>query len=293
MTEPYLDEGGYRWYHCHSVSAGCSKILMKRRHGGSANLRIVTPTSVRHAPQIMKELTKKAITGLIWLQIIMAVMLFVPAWTLHFREAWAFWLLFSVLSAVVTFYFLKHDPGLVESRLKVGQTAEHEKSQKVIQTLTAILWCALVIVPGIERHFHSSRIPVGLVRQRVSRAWLLHRLSRAAGEQLGCQHYRSAAGPECHFDRTLWHRPSPNVFGRCVDDSCHAARLGLSLGLRVRGVALQRDRGAASRGGAVSLKELARLRRVLPKGSIPNHSPRLVSAVLRVFSLYCIFLCVQ
>ena len=59
----------------------------------------------------MQKLTKKAITGLIWLQIIMAVMLFAPAWTLHFWEAWAFWLLFSVLSAVVTFYFLKHDPG--------------------------------------------------------------------------------------------------------------------------------------------------------------------------------------
>ena len=111
----------------------------------------------------MQKLTKKAITGLIWLQIIMAVMLFAPAWTLHFWEAWSFWLLFSVLSAVVTFYFLKHDPGLVESRLKVGPTAEHEKSQKVIQTLTAILWCALLIVPGIERHFHSSRIPAALV----------------------------------------------------------------------------------------------------------------------------------
>jgi protein-S-isoprenylcysteine O-methyltransferase Ste14 len=111
----------------------------------------------------MQELTKKAITGLIWLQIIMAVMLFVPALTLYLWEAWAFWLLFSVLSAVVTFYFLKHDPGPVESRLKVGPTAEHEKSQKVIQTLTAILWCALIIVPGIERRFHFSRIPAALV----------------------------------------------------------------------------------------------------------------------------------
>ena len=35
----------------------------------------------------MQELTKKAITGLIWLQIIMALMLFAPTWTLHFWEA--------------------------------------------------------------------------------------------------------------------------------------------------------------------------------------------------------------
>jgi hypothetical protein len=44
------------------------------------------------------------------------------------------------------------DPGLVERRLTTGPTAEHEQSQKIIQTLTAILWCALTIVPGIERH---------------------------------------------------------------------------------------------------------------------------------------------
>ena len=81
----------------------------------------------------MQELTNI----IIWLQIIMALMLFAPAWTLHFWEAWVFWLLFSVLSAVVSFYFLKHDPGLVESRLKVGPTAAHEKRQKIIQTLTA------------------------------------------------------------------------------------------------------------------------------------------------------------
>ena len=111
----------------------------------------------------MQELTRKAITGLTCLQIIMAVMLFGPAWTLHFWEAWFFWLLFSVLSTVITFYFLNHDPGLVESRLKAGPTAEHEKSQKIIQTLTAILWCALIIVPGIERHFQPSRIPAALV----------------------------------------------------------------------------------------------------------------------------------
>ena len=51
-------------------------------------LNIVTPASGRH-PSVMQELTKKAIKGLIWLQIITAVMLFAPAWTLRFWEAWA------------------------------------------------------------------------------------------------------------------------------------------------------------------------------------------------------------
>ena len=35
----------------------------------------------------------------------MALMLFVPAWTLHFWKTWAFWLLFSALSGAVTLHF--------------------------------------------------------------------------------------------------------------------------------------------------------------------------------------------
>ena len=77
----------------------------------------------------MKELTKKAFTGLIWLQIIVAVMLFAPAWTLHFWEAWAYWLLFSVLSTVITFYFLKHDPGL-EAGSRPGRPPNTRRARK-------------------------------------------------------------------------------------------------------------------------------------------------------------------
>jgi hypothetical protein len=78
----------------------------------------------------MQKLTRKAITGLIWLQIVMAVLLFAPAWTLHFWEAWTFWLLFSVLSAFVTFYFLKHDPGLVEIGSRSARPPNTRRARK-------------------------------------------------------------------------------------------------------------------------------------------------------------------
>ena len=78
----------------------------------------------------MQELTKKAITGLIWLQIVTAIMLFAPAWTLNFWEAWAYWLLFSVLSTVITFYFLKHDPGLVEAGSRPGRPPNTRRARK-------------------------------------------------------------------------------------------------------------------------------------------------------------------
>ena len=153
----------------------------------------------------MKELTKKAFTGLIWLQIIMAVMLFAPAWTLHFCEAWTFWLLFSVLSAVVTFYFLKHDPGLVESRLKVGPTAEHEKSQKIIQTLqtVALLFERLGVRGRFKRQPH---IKLCAIRTRAEVDFSVvtfdndpvadNQSKSRAGAALGCEEgHRKDVGP--------------------------------------------------------------------------------------------------
>ena len=104
-----------------------------------------------------------------------------------------------------------------KSRSVVPESSDN--CPKVIQTLTAIFWCALIIAHGIERDFHSFAHSSGA---RCSGRWanrggLLHRLSRAAGEQMGCQHYRSAAGPECHLDWTLQHRPAPVV--RCINFS--------------------------------------------------------------------------
>ena len=208
----------------------------------------------------MKELTKKAFTGLIWLQIIVAVMLFAPAWTLHFWEAWAYWLLFSALSTVITFYFMKHDPGLVESRLKAGPTAEHEKSQKIIQTLTGLLWCALLIVSGIERHFHSSRIPAplvllgnALVALGYYIVFLALRENRWAASIIEVQPGQSviSTGPY----GIVRH---PMYSGGVLMILATPLALG-SLWAFVCGVALRRHRGAAPRRGAISLEELARL----------------------------------
>jgi protein-S-isoprenylcysteine O-methyltransferase Ste14 len=109
------------------------------------------------------ELRKKALTGLARLQVVLALLLFLPAWSLRFWEAWVYWVLFGTCVSSITIYFLRRDPGLVESRLEVGPGAEHEKSQKVIQALASIFVCALVVVPGIEHRFHPLLIPTPLV----------------------------------------------------------------------------------------------------------------------------------
>ncbi|HME69264.1 MAG TPA: isoprenylcysteine carboxylmethyltransferase family protein [Myxococcota bacterium] len=108
-------------------------------------------------------LRRKALTWVVGWQLILALLLFVPAWSARFWEAWVYWTLFFFAELSGTLYFLKRDPALVESRLKFGPTAEHEKSQKVIQALVGVLACAVWVVPGIERRFHPSVIPRPLV----------------------------------------------------------------------------------------------------------------------------------
>ena len=66
----------------------------------------------------------------------------------NYWQAWVYWFVFLVSALVITVYFLKRGPKLVESRLKAGPIAEKEKSQKSIQALASIFFVLLLIVPA-------------------------------------------------------------------------------------------------------------------------------------------------
>ena len=93
----------------------------------------------------------------------LALLLFLPAWTLRFWEAWLYWAVFSLAVILITLHFLEHDPGLIGRRLEAGPGAERRQSQKVIQSLASLLFCATFMVPGFERRFHPAALPVPLV----------------------------------------------------------------------------------------------------------------------------------
>lgn len=111
----------------------------------------------------MNALTRKALTGFAQLEIILAALLFLPAWSIRFWEAWVYLGVFGACALLITFHFLKRDPALIERRLAAGPAAEQEKSQKIIQVFASLLWCALFVVPGIERRFHPTVVPPPIV----------------------------------------------------------------------------------------------------------------------------------
>jgi protein-S-isoprenylcysteine O-methyltransferase Ste14 len=93
----------------------------------------------------------------------MAVMLFLPAWTLRYWQAWVFLIVFSAICVAGTLYFIKHDPALIERRLSVGPGAEKEASQKIIMTAASVCIVLLYVVPGLDRHFGWSHVAPALV----------------------------------------------------------------------------------------------------------------------------------
>lgn len=107
----------------------------------------------------MKNLNTKAFGGLLFLLLVMGALLFFPAWTLNYWQAWAFLAVFGASALAITVYLMKKDPKLLERRMQGGPTAEKETSQKIIQTLTAIMFIAMLVVPALDHRSHWSTVP--------------------------------------------------------------------------------------------------------------------------------------
>ncbi|MGA7771955.1 MAG: isoprenylcysteine carboxylmethyltransferase family protein [Pseudolabrys sp.] len=90
-------------------------------------------------------------------------LLFVPAGTLHFWQGWLYAFVFAASTTAISIYLLKHDPKLVERRMKVGPAAEHRPLQKIIMAITLVGFILLIVVPGFDFRWHWSAVPTWLV----------------------------------------------------------------------------------------------------------------------------------
>jgi protein-S-isoprenylcysteine O-methyltransferase Ste14 len=94
--------------------------------------------------------------------IVLAALLFVPAGTLRFWQGWLFGLVFVAATSAISIYFLKHDPKLVERRMRAGPMAEQETAQKIIMTITFLGFFLLMALPGLDHRRHWSNVPAWL-----------------------------------------------------------------------------------------------------------------------------------
>ena len=92
--------------------------------------------------------------------VVMGAMLFIPAGTLKFWQGWAYLMMFFVPGLLAFVYFYKHDPELVERRLRFK---EKVREQKQIMTFVYVIWLIAFLLPGIDHRFGWSRLPLYLM----------------------------------------------------------------------------------------------------------------------------------
>ena len=89
--------------------------------------------------------------------IVLAALLFVPAGTVHYWQAWVFIVVFLVSGNAIGVWLALNDPVLLERRKKVGPTAEQSLAQKII---AACLFGGSVVGPGrIEFFLSDYQVP--------------------------------------------------------------------------------------------------------------------------------------
>lgn len=92
--------------------------------------------------------------------VLIGALVFVPAGTLHFWQAWAYMALIFVPMAIFGLVLLAKDPDLLERRMRMRETQAEQR--KAIAGLS-ILFFAMLMIPGFDRRYGWSAVPSGLV----------------------------------------------------------------------------------------------------------------------------------
>lgn len=107
----------------------------------------------------MENLFTKTLFSLVALCVSMGLLLFVPAGTIQYWQAWTYLAIFAGASLFTSLYLLKKDPALLQRRMSGGPTAEKERTQKIIMLLASVGFIALLVVPALDYRFGWSRVP--------------------------------------------------------------------------------------------------------------------------------------
>jgi protein-S-isoprenylcysteine O-methyltransferase Ste14 len=111
----------------------------------------------------MKSLVVRAWLGVIFLAVATGLLLFVPAGTIHYWQAWVYLAIFIGISAITTLYLQKTDPALLERRLRAGARAEKRPAQRRIMLGTQIGFFFLLLIPALDHRFGWSSVPTPII----------------------------------------------------------------------------------------------------------------------------------
>jgi protein-S-isoprenylcysteine O-methyltransferase Ste14 len=106
------------------------------------------------------QLARKALVRIVGGLVILLAVLLLSAGTLDYWEAWAFAAVLFVPIVLVLAYLLTSDPELLERRMR---TVEVDAEQSLIVRLGSVCYVLAFVLPGLDRRFGWSHVPVAVV----------------------------------------------------------------------------------------------------------------------------------
>ena len=90
---------------------------------------------------------------------LLGVLLFLPAWTFNYWQAWVFIVVFMTSVSVIGVYLSLKDPALLERRKNIGPAAEQSLAQKIIISIAILADLGLLIFCALDYRFGWSPVP--------------------------------------------------------------------------------------------------------------------------------------
>ncbi len=91
--------------------------------------------------------------------IVLGALLFLPAWTLAYWQAWVFIVVFMISVNVIGLYLSLKDPALLERRKKVGPGEEQNMAQKIIISIGFLSLIGVIVFSALDHRFGWSPVP--------------------------------------------------------------------------------------------------------------------------------------
>lgn len=90
------------------------------------------------------------------------VVLFLPAWTFDYWQAWVLLVVFVLSARLPGIYLLRTNPAALQRRMHGGPTAETRMVQKVVMGGVWLSLAAMFVVSSLDHRFGWSRVPTAI-----------------------------------------------------------------------------------------------------------------------------------
>jgi protein-S-isoprenylcysteine O-methyltransferase Ste14 len=107
----------------------------------------------------MKKLILPTLRTILIGSVALGILLFLPAGTFNYWQAWVFIVVFTVSTNAIGVYLSLKDPALLERRKQVGPAAEQSPVQKILISFGILSLLGLMVFSALDHRFEWSIMP--------------------------------------------------------------------------------------------------------------------------------------